>query len=197
MRAYLERAQEHDQFMKKQKEEFQIGKRHLANMMGENPETFTQEDIDEIVQHINDLYKFEDAMIRKGLKPDPNLALELSGYQWIDKESLEKNILEIIGDRDYNNLINALERLCSLPYSYKSRDFIMQYRRPLMNQMQNFDAPKPQYDKDGRAFIATYECRRKRAIGNVTVRMPGTGKITINDQDITYFTEIQPREQVC
>lgn len=31
--------------MAKQREEFQIGKRHLANMMGANPETFTQDDI--------------------------------------------------------------------------------------------------------------------------------------------------------
>lgn len=46
MKAYLERAQEHDEFMKRQKHEYQIGKRHLANMMGEDPETFTQEDID-------------------------------------------------------------------------------------------------------------------------------------------------------
>lgn len=46
MKAYLERAQEHDEFMKTQQLEYQIGKRHLANMMGEDPETFTQEDID-------------------------------------------------------------------------------------------------------------------------------------------------------
>ncbi|KAJ6632810.1 28S ribosomal protein S9, mitochondrial, partial [Pseudolycoriella hygida] len=46
MRAYLERAQEHDEFMKIQQDEFRIGKRHLANMMGEDPETFTQEDVD-------------------------------------------------------------------------------------------------------------------------------------------------------
>lgn len=35
-----------EEFIKKQVEEFEIGKRHLANMMGEDPETFTQEDID-------------------------------------------------------------------------------------------------------------------------------------------------------
>lgn len=40
MKAYLERAQEHDQFMKTQKHEFEIGKRHLANMMGESPELY-------------------------------------------------------------------------------------------------------------------------------------------------------------
>lgn len=45
MKAYLERANEHDEFMKTQDLEFQIGKRHLANMMGADAETFTQEDI--------------------------------------------------------------------------------------------------------------------------------------------------------
>lgn len=44
MKAYLERAREHDLFMKEQKLEFDIGKRHLANMMGESPETFESQD---------------------------------------------------------------------------------------------------------------------------------------------------------
>lgn len=35
-----------EEFIKKQVEEFNIGKRHLANMMGEDVENFTQEDID-------------------------------------------------------------------------------------------------------------------------------------------------------
>lgn len=46
MKAYLTRANEHEKFMKKEIQEYQIGKRHLANMMGEDPETFTQEDVD-------------------------------------------------------------------------------------------------------------------------------------------------------
>lgn len=45
MRAYIQRAQEHDEFMKVQEDEYRIGKRHLANMMGEDPETFTQDDV--------------------------------------------------------------------------------------------------------------------------------------------------------
>jgi len=48
MRAYLQRAQEHDEFMKTENLEYQIGKRHLANMMGEDPEMFTQNDVDVI-----------------------------------------------------------------------------------------------------------------------------------------------------
>lgn len=46
MRSYIDRAREHDEFMKVQSQEYKIGKRHLANMMGEDPETFTQEDVD-------------------------------------------------------------------------------------------------------------------------------------------------------
>lgn len=47
MKAYLERAREHDEFMKTQHHEFEIGKRHLANMMGESPEAYeSQETID-------------------------------------------------------------------------------------------------------------------------------------------------------
>lgn len=34
------------EFIQKQIEDFNIGKRHLANIMGEDPENFTQEDID-------------------------------------------------------------------------------------------------------------------------------------------------------
>jgi small subunit ribosomal protein S9 len=35
-----------DEFLKEQLLQYNIGKRHLANMMGEDPETFTQEDVD-------------------------------------------------------------------------------------------------------------------------------------------------------
>jgi hypothetical protein len=35
-----------DEFMKEQLHQYNVGKRHLANMMGEDPETFTQEDVD-------------------------------------------------------------------------------------------------------------------------------------------------------
>lgn len=34
------------EYIQKQVEEYEIGKRHLANMMGEDSENFTQEDID-------------------------------------------------------------------------------------------------------------------------------------------------------
>lgn len=254
MRAYLERTREHEEFMQQQNYEYQIGKRHLANMMGENPETFTQKDVDEaieylfpsglyekkarpimkppeeifpkrkaaefdesgkpyhflfytgrpnfyevlynIVEHINELNKFEDAMIRKNLKPDPTLKLELSGYTWLEQDELEKKILETVGEREYNSFVNAIERLSSHPYSYRIKDFIFQYCKPLASQTKTYDAPKPKYDEQGRAYITTYECLRKKARADVTVKSPGSGLITINGKDISYFTEKQNREQI-
>lgn len=64
MKAYLERAKEHEDFMQKQREEFQIGKRHLANMMGEDPETFTQDDIDHAIE-----YLFPSGLYEKKARP--------------------------------------------------------------------------------------------------------------------------------
>ncbi|KAG5317048.1 RT09 protein, partial [Acromyrmex heyeri] len=52
MMMYLQRAKEHDEFMKKEILEYEIGKRHLANMMGEDPESFTQADINRSIQYL-------------------------------------------------------------------------------------------------------------------------------------------------
>lgn len=43
-KAYLERAQKYDEMISEARAEYTTGMRHLANMMGENPETFTQAD---------------------------------------------------------------------------------------------------------------------------------------------------------
>ncbi|KAG7201090.1 hypothetical protein KM043_017632 [Ampulex compressa] len=52
MRMYLERASKYDEFMKREIAEYEIGKRHLANMMGRDLETFTQEDIDRSIEYL-------------------------------------------------------------------------------------------------------------------------------------------------
>ena len=46
-----------DTFIKKENEEFSTGKRHLANMMGRDPETFTQEDVDvSLILKMHEMY---------------------------------------------------------------------------------------------------------------------------------------------
>lgn len=52
------------EFIQKQIEEYNIGKRHLANMMGEDPETFTQEDIDRSIS-----YLFPSGLFEKKARP--------------------------------------------------------------------------------------------------------------------------------
>jgi len=52
MQAYLQRAQEHDFKMKSEVEEFEMGKRHLANIMGQDPDLFEQADIDKAIEYL-------------------------------------------------------------------------------------------------------------------------------------------------
>lgn len=43
-RMFMERAHEYDEMIEDSRLEYQLGLRHLANMMGEDPEMFTQKD---------------------------------------------------------------------------------------------------------------------------------------------------------
>uniref|UniRef100_A0A146LSR9 Small ribosomal subunit protein uS9m n=1 Tax=Lygus hesperus TaxID=30085 RepID=A0A146LSR9_LYGHE len=52
MKAYVERSKAYNEFMKKEEQAYNIGKRHLANMMGVDPETFTQKDVDEAIEYL-------------------------------------------------------------------------------------------------------------------------------------------------
>ncbi|CRK98534.1 CLUMA_CG011885, isoform B [Clunio marinus] len=254
MKAYLERSREHDLFMKQQQHEFEIGKRHLANMMGEPPENFdSQEKIDEAIRYLfpsalyekrarpmmkppeeifpqrkaaefdeagrpfhslfytgkpnffqllhnivactNDCNNFEDRMIRQQKAADPSLQLDLSSTQWLTQEQLELKLMETIKPIEYDNFVNAMVRLGNHPYSYRHKDFMDIYRRPITNQSITLNVPKPKVDESGRSYITVYGCCRKSARGHVTIRAPGTGKISINGEPITFFEYDQAREQ--
>ncbi|ESO02460.1 hypothetical protein HELRODRAFT_154121 [Helobdella robusta] len=52
MRMYLERAQAHNAFMSEEIAEFEMGRRHLANIMGLDPENITQDDIDKAIEYL-------------------------------------------------------------------------------------------------------------------------------------------------
>lgn len=254
MKAYMERAKANDEFMKIQNIGFKFGKRHLANMMGENPETFTQNDIDraieylfpsglydkkarplmkspedvipqrkaaefdetgrpfhnmfytgrpnyykllhEIVDNFNNLNAFEDRMVKKQQVPNASQQIDTSGQEWLSKNALEKVLLEDITDTEYENFVSAMTRLILHPYSYKEKTFIDRYRKPLLVKTSADEIPEPQLEKDGKQIITVYECLRKSVRGDVTIVAPGTGKIMINGKDITYFREIQAKEQV-
>ena len=52
MRMYLKRKKEQDSFMAKERADFEIGKQHLANMMGLDPENISQEQIDSSIEYL-------------------------------------------------------------------------------------------------------------------------------------------------
>ena len=199
----------------------ETGRPHHSFFYTSKPNFF--EFLHNIVANTLECNKFEDRMVRQLKTPDPVLQLDLSGSQWLSKEQVELRMVETIRDVEYDSFVNAMNRLANHPYSYRVKDFINDYRRPLMNQTITLEIPKPEVDTDGRSFITVYgelfclnllslrhhdyhlininlyyiaECLRKRARGDVTLRFPGTGKISINGQPITYFEHDQPREQV-
>ena len=52
MKMYLKRKREHDMFISRERAEFDMGKQHLANMMGLEATTLTQEQIDQSIEYL-------------------------------------------------------------------------------------------------------------------------------------------------
>ncbi|KAI3385003.1 hypothetical protein SNEBB_000306 [Seison nebaliae] len=52
MRSYLESRKEHEKFLEKAKDEYEIGRMNLARIMGKDVDTFTQDDIDEAINYL-------------------------------------------------------------------------------------------------------------------------------------------------
>ena len=52
MKFYLEKKREHDAFIAQERSEFEMGKKHLANMMGMEAEAMTQGDIDKAIEYL-------------------------------------------------------------------------------------------------------------------------------------------------
>ncbi|KAG8298518.1 37S ribosomal protein S9, mitochondrial [Homalodisca vitripennis] len=211
MRAYLERSQAYNRFMAQEQEEYRTGKRHLANIMGKDAETFTQSDVNEAIEYLfpsglfvkktrpflkppeevhppkkeaefdetgrpfhflfytgkpnfyeylhkivttmKELNIFEDTMIRKQQKPDPALALTIERSHWLPKEQFERKFIEEITIYEYRQLIAALERLASHPFSYRVKDIITDAQVTFTKHLNVDTIPKPELQEDGREFV--------------------------------------------
>jgi small subunit ribosomal protein S9 len=250
MHLYLERAKEHQRFMKDQEQEFVFGRRHLANMMGKDPEAFTQKDIDEAIRYLFPSGLFE-PKARPKMKPPqeiypkqkaaqfdingrphhpffytakPNYyfivhetvgklnalnsqdlatqtklideSVEFAATAWISKEELEKRILEYISDDLYNELINCLERLATHPRGGREVEYLKTFRRTLVVQKLKSSLPEVTLEPDGTQSVTVNKCQKKKALGSVTVTMPGTGKFCINGKGLEYFDTIKPRQML-
>ncbi|XP_012351088.1 28S ribosomal protein S9, mitochondrial isoform X2 [Apis florea] len=254
MKAYLERSREYKQFIERQTLEYNIGKRNLAKMMGEDPNNFTQKNIKnaicylfpsglydkearpmmadpeelyahqkeaefnedgrpyhflhytikanyyeilhKIVELINYLNKIEDQLLITNQQITEEKKINLNGSEWLEKTELENMLLEKLSDSEYEYFIKSMQSLANHPVSKHEESFIMKYRKMLTKINDNIQLPKPQYDSDNRPFVLIEKCQRKTSIGQVKVIGNGSGNITINGQDIAYFSDIQCREQI-
>ncbi|XP_078258715.1 small ribosomal subunit protein uS9m isoform X2 [Rhinoraja longicauda] len=93
-----------EEFIKQQIEEFNIGKRHLANMMGEDPETISQGDIDRSIR-----YLFPSGLFEKKARPIMKHPLEVfpkqRAVQW-GEDGRPFNFLFYTGKQSYYSLMH-------------------------------------------------------------------------------------------
>ncbi|KAH0513592.1 28S ribosomal protein S9, mitochondrial [Microtus ochrogaster] len=179
-----------EDFIKKQIEDFNIGKRHLANMMGEDPETFTEEDVDEVYGKVLQLEA------HRGLLSEKTESKDLIGSRWLIKEELEEMLVEKLSDQDYVQFIRLLEKLLTLPYGPAEEELVQRFRKSVTVQSKKQVIEPVQYDERGMAF-STREGRRKSATAQAMVYEHGSGKIHVNGVDyLLYFPVTQDREQL-
>ncbi|NXO02721.1 RT09 protein, partial [Rhinopomastus cyanomelas] len=93
-----------DEFIKKQIEEFNLGKRHLANMMGEDPETFTQEDINRSIAYLFPSGLF-DKRARPIMKHPTEIFPEQRKIQW-GEDGRPFHFLFYTGKQSYYSLMH-------------------------------------------------------------------------------------------
>lgn len=255
MKAYLDNAKKHEEFMKEKVEEYELGKRHLANIMGWDVNQVTQDDIDsairyllpsglfeplarpmmrppeevypkrkaamfdyegrphhflfytgkplyyELLSDINaawmQLNKFEDSMIAKGiLKAPPEGRVDLAGTEWVKYESLKRQFMERMTEKDYDYLIQSFERLADHPYSARVKDLFLKHRTKLYAVTTSMEFPPLTYDEgSGRPYIDA-EGLRKHCVAQVRVYGNGSGKISVNGKDLSYWHHMYQREQI-
>eukprot|EP00092_Neocalanus_flemingeri_P020772 GFUD01022508.1.p1 GENE.GFUD01022508.1~~GFUD01022508.1.p1 ORF type:complete len:398 (+),score=132.89 GFUD01022508.1:50-1243(+) len=262
MKMYLKRKREHDMFISRERAEFDIGKEHLANMMGLEASTITQEQIDKSIEylfpsglapeakpvmkppeeifprqkdaefdmegrpfhpffytlkpnfnqaifslrdHIDAVTVFGDRLKRQGKGPDPEQILnagKLADSRWVTKEETEKICLETVTETELKEFLVVLERLVSLPFSYRVKEDIFRWRVKEGSSTAQQQYVTPQFDEMGRAWVEV-EGRRKTATAVVKVTKPGTGKLEISYRDspqlaydITYFYALKDRHQL-
>lgn len=65
---------------------------------------------------------FGERLAKQGKRADPQQVLDMgqmADSRWITKDELSTLTLELITDSDHREFVNVLERLVSLPFSYR------------------------------------------------------------------------------
>ncbi|XP_070580084.1 small ribosomal subunit protein uS9m-like [Ptychodera flava] len=102
--AYAAKRLAYETLINKEREEFERGKRHLANMMGEDPENFTQDDIDRAIRYLLPSGLF-DKKARPIMKPPEEIFPPQKETQ-VDVNGRPYDFLFYTGKPTYYNLMH-------------------------------------------------------------------------------------------
>ncbi|XP_069828527.1 small ribosomal subunit protein uS9m [Dendropsophus ebraccatus] len=156
-------------FIKKQIEEFNIGKRHLANMMGEDLETFTQEDIDKAIAYLFPSGLFEKKARPLMKHPDDIFPKQLA-IQW-GEDKRPFHFLFYTGKQAFYSLLHeAHSKFLS----------IRAYGEEVKRKGLNAENDKPVVDLSGRRWVI------KEELEDLLVEK-------LSDQDYLYFLQTMER----
>ncbi|ESO89321.1 hypothetical protein LOTGIDRAFT_183373, partial [Lottia gigantea] len=249
MKSYMERAKAYNDFMQNEIEEYELGKRHLANIMGEDPDNFTQADVDKAIAYLlpsglfdkkaRPIFKhpYEIFPARRasqfGMDGRPHHYLFYTGkpqffeilhnisakhteltevemtergkvtekklnparFQKLTKTALETLTNETISPQHYLNFCILMDRLITHPLARRAEEFIVKYSKKLDLGSQAVHRITPEKDENGREYIRA-DGKRKSSRATVTVYDQGQGDISVNGQDLTYFSSMQDRNQL-
>lgn len=122
MIAYLKRARDYQEFIKKETTEFERGKRHLANMMGLDSETMTQKDIDDAIR-----YLFPSGLFEPKARPimkHPDLIYKAQKGAQFDIEGRPNHYLFYTTKPNYYDCLNSLTTLIKELNEYEDKQVI-------------------------------------------------------------------------
>ncbi|XP_048266064.1 28S ribosomal protein S9, mitochondrial isoform X4 [Bombus terrestris] len=188
MRAYLKRSENYKEFMKKQIAEYDIGKRYLANIMGIDPENFTKEDVNSAIR-----YLFPSGLYDREARPMMLHPIDMYGNRKeaeFDETGRPHHFLFYTTKPNYYEILHNIAK--SMIHLNETESQLLG-RNIQLGPEHKIDL---EYDNDNRPFVLIDKCARKDARGEVKVIGNGSGKITINGKDLTYFDDMQCREQI-
>uniref|UniRef100_A0A8C8G545 Mitochondrial ribosomal protein S9 n=1 Tax=Oncorhynchus tshawytscha TaxID=74940 RepID=A0A8C8G545_ONCTS len=194
-----------EEFIKKQVEEFNIGKRHLTALMSNEGCTTpyiyplaVQWGADRRPFHFlfytgkQSYYSLMHDTVTKALAVEKHQD-RLRGKNLFTQDGLLLFFHVVCVSRQYAWFIQLMERLLSLPNCSVEEDFVQHYRRQLEIQSSKQQVQPLQYNQHGVAY-STGDGRRKTATGTVLLRDSGSGSISINGTNyVHYFPVLQDR----
>ncbi|XP_053999910.1 28S ribosomal protein S9, mitochondrial [Hylaeus anthracinus] len=212
MRLYLQRSREYQEFVEKEIVKYDLGKRHLANMMGEDPDQFSDDQITKSIEYLlpSGLYDWR----ARPMMVHPNKLFEKRKEAQFDESGRPFHFLFYTCKPNYYSILYDIAD--SIRYLNRIEDMKIATRGVPSNEdkfnavgtdwftkeelesniMELLKTADMEYDSNDRPFVLIKNCKRKNAHGDVKVLGDGSGKFTINGQDLTYFKNVLHREQL-